>query len=287
MNAYDLFRAVRDDLNEASASHWKDPEVLQKLNLNYLQLAARIGNSPGDWLLTSESVTPVASVITLPSNCAKPVHLEDSEGNPIWVNTTVRDRQVFRTVGISDEGAGQAYLQGNTIVVNADSFTTVCTLWYQERLPLLHCGVLQASTGATTLMFQLVDSNARSMLASGVNDYYNGEVVEVIDVTSGVVSQATIADYVGSTGAATVATMSPAPAATDYYGTVPRIPDEALPLLQLATTVQLLAKPSSAIDPKYFEYFAGLMKKAKVDFESWLEPRMHTSSHVQTTQWEA
>lgn len=285
MNAYNIFKSIRDNLNEASAAHWGDPEILHKLNLNYRKVASRIGVSDGDYFLKSADLTPSSAKITLPSDCMKPVYMEAND-YPISL-VTVRERRVTRPIGASLEtGLVEAYFEGTGLVINMDSFTDTVTLWYQERIPLLHCGTLQASTGATALYFQLVDANARSMLASGANDYYNDEEVETIDISSGIVSQGTISDYAGSTGVATVATMSPAPAATDYYGTVLRIPEEANGYLELLTTVQLLAKPSSAIDPKYFEFFAALLKEAKQSFDDWLEPRMQNSSHVVTSQLE-
>jgi hypothetical protein len=287
VNAYDSFLSIRDAINEATAAHWSDPEILWKLNMNYRRITAKIAEATGDYFLKSSNLTPSSNQLTLPSDCLKPVYVEEvSSGRPVFGPISVRNRRVSRPTGSNlYEGIVEFYFVGNKLEVNQNSYSEQCTVWYHERVPLLHCGVLQTGTGATTLKFQLVDSNSRSMRPSHEDDYYANETVETIDVSTGVTSLGTISSYAGSTATATVGTMSPAPAATDYYGTVFRTPEESVPYLEALTITQILAKPGSAVDPAYFQYYAALLRDTQRDFDNWLEPRMQPSM-VETTQVE-
>jgi len=156
MNAYYMVKDVRDNIGEASASHWGDDDILRKINFSHRSRANELLSVPGDWLLTSDELTPVASVITLPSDCVKPVYMEETvSGNPIPLNGNIRDRRLTRLSGTTlYSGIVEAYLKGNTLEVNMDNYSTAVTLWYQRRVPDLHMGA-ESSVAASTLGFDL------------------------------------------------------------------------------------------------------------------------------------
>ena len=276
MNAYQMITEVRDKIGEDVASHWGDNDLLRKLNFSHRQRANELITTPGDWLLTSEDLTPVASVITLPSDCIKPVYLEETtDGTPITLDANVRDRRAFR--GKSDSvyvGVPEAYLAGNTLEVNEDAYTTGVTLWYQRRVPDLHMGA-ESSVAASALGFDL--SNKPEYILS----YYVGDYVEVMDLTTKAVE---IRSLITAYTAAGVATITWTPVDTDVYGTVSSLPEEAINLILLDTALSALAKPSASLDPKYFEYLLALARDAKKDWKTFISTRISGSRRTRITE---
>jgi hypothetical protein len=276
LNASQIAADIRSSLNEASASHWTDLEILRKMNKAQTKLAMLLSMTIGDWLLTRATITPVDSLVTLPSDCAKPVYMEDvANGVEIQFSTTVRERNFSR---ISATGLDQvnpnAYMYGNYIEINQASYTNQVYLWYERNIPDLHFGTGGTNSGSNVLVFQVTNIPAPR------DDYYNGNYVSVTAGT-GVGTRAVISDYTGSTGAATVTgTFS-----TDsIYGTETILPEQAIiPLTQLAT-VELLAKPSSAIDPKYFEYAKLESKDSLSVFTDWISTRVKNSQRVRNQE---
>lgn len=276
MNAYLMVKEIRDNIGEDSASHWGEDDILRKLNMSHRARANELLSVPGDWLLKSSDLTPSSSVITLPADCVKPVYMEEtSTGYVIPIKGTVRTRRVTRLAGTSFySGSNEAYLHGNTLVVNADNYSTGVTLWYQRRVPDLHMGT-ESSVAASTLGFDL--SNHPKYIA----DYYNGEYVETMDATSLAIEiHSEISDYT----AAGVATITGTPTDTDYYGTISSLPEEAIPYIIIDTTLRCMAKPSAALDPKYFEYFYTLYKEAKREWNSFISTRLSGANRTTRTE---
>ena len=245
MNAKDMLALLRDMVGEGTAAHWSDVNLVRRLNVAQRRVGLKVGESPGQWLVTSASVTPVASVITLPRDCAKPLYLEEtSSGGPVTWLGDVAYRRVSRAVGTSLDTVGmrEAYPLMGTIEVNQDGYATACTLWYQLRVPDLHTGVAGASSAASALHM------AADLNRSFVDDYYNGVTVEVVDGTSGIVDvRSVISDYTASTG---VAVITGTAASGDTYGTVSRLPEETHMLVVYEAAVASFMKPSSSVDEK-------------------------------------
>ena len=272
MNAYELVEEVRNNIGEQDPSHWTNKEILSKLNLAQKRIANNLSMIPGDWLTTSAAVTPSSSIITLPTDCAKPLYLEETSSKQhVMIMNSVKEKgqQSAFPSGISNDritGSNElfAYLQRNTLVFNITSYSTACTLYYQQRLPELHFG--KAGTGSTTnsLVFD-IDSNPKRS-----DDYYNDVTIEIVSGTGEGVSS-TISDYVGSTYTATI---SGACAVHDTFGTVSLLPDEAMDLLILEASLFCLAKPSSIIDSKVFEFLGGELSLARRVFEEWANSRL-------------
>ena len=277
MNAYFMLSDLRDNVGESAGAHWDDAELLRKLNQANLEVGFLVSENPGDWLLKSTTLTPVASVITLPSDCAKPVYLEETTPGreiPFW--NTVRERRVTRSSpsGLYS-GSLNAYMVGNTIEVNKDSYTEGVTLWYERKLIDLSAGTI-GTGAASSLQFAVANE------PSGVDDYYNGVTVECMDATTKVVEiVSTISDYAGSTYTATI---TGTPTTADLYGTIPQIPREGHALIVLKATLMCIAKPSSSLDPEVFDNFEKIVRRAERRFEEWISTRIKNSQGVRITE---
>lgn len=277
MNARYMTLEIRDNIGEDVAAHWGDADILRKLNLSHRMRATELMQAPGDWLLKkSSSLTPSSSVITLPSDCVKPVYMEVvSDGDPISIDMTVRDRRLTRLAGSTlNTGLVDAYLVGNTIEINEDNFTNPVYLWYQRRIIDLHAGT--AAAGAATSL------TLANLEANPADDYYNNVTIEVVSGTGAdsPVSD-TITDY---TGSSRVCVVTGTYGSDSVYGTVSDLPEEAHPFVVLDATLKLMAKPSAAADPKYFEYFFALWKLAKKDWLEHIASRMHGSNYTRITE---
>lgn len=277
MNAYYMVKDVRDNLGESVASHWGDDDILRKINAAHRDRANDLISVPGDWLVTHDDLTPSDSVITLPSDCIKPIYMEEtSTGYPIPLTGDIRTRRVSRVHGASSYTLDvEAYLEGNTIVVNQDSYGNEVTLWYQRRIPDLHMGT-ESSVAASTLGFDL--SNQPRFVA----DYYKNCYVEVMNATTLAIE---IRSLISAYTAAGVATITGTPTDTDVYGTVLELPEEAWPLITLDATIRLMAKPGAAIDPKYFEYFFSLYKEAKKNWDNFIATRISGANRTRRTEY--
>lgn len=278
MNSYNMLQLLRDQLDEATASHWSDVTLVRRLNFCQRHLAIKVMNFPGDWLLKSVDLTPVASVITLPQDCAKPVYVEEtSSGAPLSWLGSVRTRRVSRTLGATVEwsGAPEIYPMRNTLVVNQDDYTTGVTLWYQMRVPNMMTGMGAVGTGALALVFP---NNAN---VKHVDDYYNGvEFMAHVGTGAATVGDS-ITDYAGSTRTCVV---SGTYGVDTKFGTISLLPEECHKLIVIEATILALAKPSSNIDEKVFQYYVNERRHCEKDLEEWLETRIHGERRVALTE---
>lgn len=278
MDTYFMLQLLRDQISEAVASHWSDVNLLRRLNVAQRKVAVLVQNYPGAWLLKSADLTPSSSIITLPSDCAKPVYMEEkSSGKPIAWLSNVKARRVSRSVGASLDwwsGAPEAYPLLGTLEVNQSDYSTEVTLWYDVRVPDLMAGT--ASAGAATSLTFPVDSNVKH-----VDDYYNGVAIDVDAGTGAGTVGDIITDYTGATGACVV---SGTYDNTTVFGTISRLPEEAHPLILAEATVLAVAKPSSNIDKEIFQYYVNERRDVKRDLQDWLETRIKGHGRVEITE---
>lgn len=279
MNAYEMFELLRDNIGEKEESHWKNKLLLRRLNVEHREVARLVIDSPGDWLLKkSASITPSSSLITLPTDCIKPAYLEEvSSGRPIPIRGTVRERRV----GGQNFQSGdlEAHFFGNYLEVGVSSYSTAVYVWYQPRIPDLHCGSCGNGTGTTTIVFEAVN------WPNGQDDYYNDSYVEVRDKTSNVLNaRQLITDYVGATFTATIAAAAVAPIVNDYYGTVSLLPDELHNWVVMRATVRALAKPSSTFEKEIFSFWRAELKTAKEEAEEFLATRFDGNIYTRITE---
>ena len=283
MNTADMAELVRDNINEASASTNSDLNILRRLNMAQRKLAIEVAQSSGNWLVKSADVTPVASVITLPADCSKPIYLEETtSGQPLsWLDGGVGFRRVSRAVGttLTGYGSGEAYPLLATIEVNQPSYTTGCTLWYQIRVPDLHWGYAVAGA-ASSLTFDTSVTAGTTDAGTGrelrlIADYYNGSLVEVIDGTSGIVDiRSEISDYASS-----VAVITGTPAANDIYGTISRLPEETHMVIVAEATMLALMKPGAQLDKDAFNHYKSWYTDLRKECSAWLSTRVVGSGH--------
>ena len=272
MNAWEMVELLRDYVAEGTATHWSDLNLVRRLNAVQRAMATRVLLAEGDWLVKSQAVTPVASVVTLPADCVKPVRLEEtSTGEEIPLRGTVRERSVGRLVGSGlTSGFLSAYRVGGTLVINADSYTEGCTLYYQQRVPDLLTGTGDTGSGSNTVVF------ASAVYPRRTDDYYNGVYLEVVSGT-GVGTIAEITDYVASTRAATVAGTF----GTDsVYGTISVLPEEAHAVVVLEAAMLALVKPGSTVDENAFSMVRALHKAANDELKALLASGVSASSYV-------
>jgi len=275
MNAYEMLEQVRYNIGETEETHWKNRNLLRQMNLEHQEVARRVLDSPGDWLIKkSSAITPSSSQLSLPSDCVKPAAIEEvSSGRVIPVRGTVRERRVGRMAGTQiSSGSVEAYLLGNVVEVNMDSYSEQCYIWYQQRVKWLHAGICGTSSDSTHIHFQL------KLWPSGVDDYYNGVTIEVRDKNDYKLNVNTsITDYDGDTAIATVASTTNAPASGDFYGTVSQLPNEVLSLVILRTTVKALAKPSSTFEKEIFSFYQAELRRSEKEIEEFLSQRISGS----------
>ena len=274
-NAFEMFLDLRSNINEdfGAEEHWTDRRLLSVLNAAQRDVALMFAKGQGDWLVTSTSVTPSSSKITIPSDCVRPLYLETTTGYKIPIDSTVRERYVSRPYGSSV--STEAYLEDLYIVINQSSFTDACTLWYEKRIPDLHFGVADTGTGASALVLDKGNS------PSYVNDYYNNAVVETMDTTDYYVKiRSTISDYTAATRTCVITGTA---TASDYYGTISLLPVEAHDLIVLKATVKALSKPSSSIDPNDKANFRRDEKDARTELEEWLSSRIASTGRIRET----
>lgn len=269
MNALEQLWLVRDLINEATAAHWSDVNLVKRLNVAQRKVALKVSMTPGQWLVTSASVTPSSSVITLPADCSKPLYLEETtSGAPItWLNS-LSYRRVSRAVGTTlASGVAEAYLLMNTIEVNESSFSTACTLWYQRRVPDLHAG--DASAAAASSITLANDSN-RVYLAS----YYVGVTLEQYNAAVATATYVAFRSAITASTAAGACTVTGTPTNAYGYGTISILPEETHQLMCYMAAVDAVSKPGSTIDEKAKEALVSDMIDLKKDVYAWLETRI-------------
>jgi len=284
-NAYEHIETIRDYIGEGTAKHWTDRELLRRLNTVQRRLAVAVAKAPGDWLVKSKSVTPSSSEITLPSDCSKPVYLEETAtGNVISFSTRVMDRRVSRLTGTSLwSGTLEAYFVKGKIVVNQDSYGEACTLWYQERVPDLHVGTASAGA-ATSITLSAHDGAGVSSGGFGakvVADYYNGAGIEVVSGT-GAGTVDTITDYT----TARVATVSGTYDSDSVYGTISKLPEECHNLMEVEAALMAMSKPSSVLDPQIFQFIRDRWREYRNEFQEWITTQHADSHRVRITEFE-
>lgn len=220
-NAYKFIADVRNGLNEYSAALWAGTDTSGKFSNNYINeklnsaqsriYALVMKSDVKDIFYESASVSVASSVITLPWDYGRIIQLEDADGLKVWPATA----KILPLTG--QEGSKNLYYRdGNTLVLHQYGVTDTYTLKYYKKPRKMTHGIAGTSSGLNSLVLAATDI---SMLR---NDYYNGLVVDCY--TQG--KYGTISDYVASTRVATTDGSITWVASTDYYGTVPDMPEE-------------------------------------------------------------
>jgi hypothetical protein len=189
---------------DTSGAH-SNAELIKSINnavkFIYNLLIKRI---PGRFTAVDEDIAVTSSIITLPWDFGRLLHLKNEYGRPMF---PVKTDQLVPTTAT---GSSRLYhYEGNTIVIEKTGLTKTFKITYLKKPRDIHMG--QASAGAAASI------TLASAYAKKIADYYNGMSIE--NITKDWVD--TIDDYT----AARVATISETAAASDYYGIVPEIPE--------------------------------------------------------------
>jgi hypothetical protein len=268
---------VRNNINESltNASHWSNLEILNKLNIAQRNLAQILATSSGDWLVSSKTVSISNGSAALDLNIAKPLYVEHAtEGYEIPIKN-VRDRQLTRQPSLSVFAGGipDCYFLQGYIHINKSDFSDDVVVYYENRVPDLLVGQAGSGSGASALV---LDS---TFYPKPIDDYYNYVVVEIHN--SGGIIRSSISDYTAST---LTAVITGTPTENDWYGSETLLPYEAEAVMVLKATVMALSKPSSAIDPKYYEMFKDEYAELYSTFTQWIADRYSGSHHVRITE---
>ena len=273
MNAYDLLTDLRDMLGESTASHWSDREILRTINRIQKRIYMRMSMTMGDWFVKkSSSLTPSAGVISIPSDCAKPIYLEEvSSGVEIPITLSVRDRATTKSYPLGGVYADPAaYVVMDEIHINDSSYVTPVYLWYDKKCIDLHAGT--AATGSTGSSLIIADGYGHSQ----IDDYYNNLYVEIVSGT-GVGNKARITDYVASSRALTVETT----VSTDtVYGMVSLLPDEAYDAWFSRAYVSLLCKAAGVVDEEFIRSAQYEARAAEESFKDWAHRRIKNNIYL-------
>ena len=231
-NAYKIAQDIRYGLNEYSDAYlqgtdtsgkFQNHQIIQGINdaIRYLYglLVTRIPSQ-----FTSESsLTGVNSVFTLPWDFGKLILFKDDKGRKVY---HIEEDQ--RKLTDSQGSKRMYYRRGNTLVLDKTGNTSTYSLVYRTKPREIHYGQAAASSGSLALRLQLT-------YAKTIADYYNGLTVE--NITQDLVEE--ITDYVVTNRVATVAST---PAADDWYGLVPEIPEPFHFLIAMRAIIEIKAK---------------------------------------------
>lgn len=230
-NCYRILEDVRHALNEFSDDYvrgtddsgkFKNTYLLNKINNAYRQLYALLANDNRltTFFQTSVDLTGVNSVFTLPGDYGSLIEFRNTDGKQVFP-IKMHDIRINSITGSNRE----YYRQGNTLVLNKDGETGPYALWYNKKCRDLITG--QASAGAAA-------SITLATTASKIVDFYNGQQIE--NITKDWLD--TITDYANTR----VATIAETAAASDYYGTVPEIPEPFQHLIAELATIKVQAE---------------------------------------------
>lgn len=244
-NAYEILSEVRRGINEYSTAYvqgsdttgaFDNTDIMRKINDAQKMFFDLLVNREPQIFYKKTTLTPVSSVLTMPSDFYRIRRLENSQGNKIFEILLEHKR--------SSDAYGTQYFyywQAGAIYIDYEAFSEPMTLYYVSRPRELNQGMSPAG-GALSLTL--------ATTARKIADYYNGMTIE--NVTDDWCD--TISDY----SAARVATLAAQTgAASKYYGLVSELPEVFHPFigrqatLLMRTTYKSLEKPT-ALDLKFF-----------------------------------
>lgn len=261
MNAYEIYKEVRDGIGEEVASHWGDRTILSKMNQAQKVLWRDLVMSAGDWFLVSEDITPVGSVVVLPDDCGKVAYLEIT-------GTRVK----IPIMGVREKEIGQiAYFTKEGLKISTEDFSSQVTLWYVKRLANMHFGTAGEGSGTNAIGFD------KTKAPEFKTDYYLDLDIEVWDMDFLPKIESTISGYLGSSN---VATIVGEVTAGDLYGTVPSLPEEGHYLIALDVINKCLMKPGSNFDMEYVKLSFASLKMARADWLDWIDMRSVQRTYI-------
>ena len=242
LNAYEILEQVRHGINDYSAGllagtdttgAYLNKELMRAINDAQGQLFNILITREPQLFYKSATLTPVSSVLTMPSDFYRMRRIEDRYGvklNPIPLdNKRLTD----------DAGTEWFYYSlAGTVVFDRLSFTDSVVVYYVKKCRELDQGALAAGgTKAGTLA-----STARA-----VADYYNGMTIE--NVTAGYFEA--IADY---TAARVITLVTNNTTTADVYGLISDLPEEIHKFIAKRAILDLRNHPKSIVKPTKLDW---------------------------------
>lgn len=256
-----MYKEIREGIGEEVEAHWTDRAILRKMNQVQRVLWRDMAMLSGDWFLTSSDITPVASIITLPSDCGKVIYVENKATGARLPVKTVREKEIGEVAYFTKEG----------MEVSTPSYTEEVTVWYLKRLANMHFGTAGANSAASALHLDIKKAPEFK------DDYYNDLDVEIWSSAALPKIETTITDYTGSTN---IAVITGTATAGDFYGTVPQIPEEGHYLMVLDVLSKCLMKPGSSFDVEYVKLSLLTLREARTEWLEWIETRALKPSYI-------
>jgi len=274
MNSFEIFKEIREGIGEETAAHWTDRAILRKMSQAQKKLWQDLAKTSGDWFLKSADITPVASIVTFPSDVGRAIYMEHKADEvEIPLIGSVRNRRMTRGSGTNPyEGLTSGYFVKEGIEINVDSFTDEVTLWYLERLVDMSFGTAGANSGANALHLDILKAPKYQ------DDYYNGLGVEIWNSASLPTIEDTISDYTASSN---IAVITGTAESGQFYGTIPQIPEEGHYLIVLEVISKCLLKPGSNLDIEYLRGNMQELRLARAEWLEWIDMRGSKHSYIE------
>jgi len=235
-NCYTIMEEVRRGLNEYSTIYaqatdtsggYQNAEIVNEINKAHRYIYDFILRHIPKALLTSTTLTGVASVFTLPFDFGKLLVFKDDKLRKVYPIHIDRLK-----ISGSTGNKRLYYRKGNTLVLDRDSVTDTYTLWYYKKCRTLDQG---AATATNTL----------ATTAVPIADYYNNMQLE--NISDSEVS--TITDYT----AARVVSITNQMDSGDFYGIISDLPEMFHYLIEMKALINLKNYPQSMIRPTEIE----------------------------------
>ena len=284
MNAYDAVSSLREIIGEVTPKYWTEQSLLTALNRSQARLYMKLSMTSGDWLMTSRAITFTNNVAELPTDCAKPSHLQSSStGEKIAISGNIRKQA---NVYPSYEGlvsSRRAFIYGKYIETEY-TFSGSLTLWYERANRDLHMGTVAAAYNQAVILAADLPAGLAtgfklaSYHRSHVADYYNGLMVEYVDDQSRA-RQIEITDYSGYQGVVILDTTDTL-AATATYGMVSCLPAEAWDAWLARAAYIAAAKPAAVVDKEAIRWLKNDMDHAEDAFENWISTRIKDTNYM-------
>lgn len=211
-NAYQLLTDVRYGINEHSTAFiqgsdttgaFQNDYIISKINEAQRYIYAFLFKRFKEFFLSSEEITGVDSVFTLPWDCGAIRYLKDENGY------RVSQIDVDKLHSESTHGSDNLYYRKkNDLILDRSGVTDTYTLYYYKKPR----DITQGSAAAGGVATITLSSEARKIV-----DYYNEMTIE--NITQDWVD--TIDDY----SVARIAAISETAVASDFYGIVPDLPE--------------------------------------------------------------
>lgn len=241
LNAYEILKQIRYDLNEFSDAYTQGTDVSGSFQNN--QLIAKINQAQRiiwntlfaqipEEFLKSVSLTFASSVATLPTDFYRIKRLENSDGIKIE-RISLDLKHVYDDSGTEF----QYYRYGQSIRIDKDAVSDAHTLWYYSRPRELDQGMSSAGAALSLTL---------AATAKKITDYYKNMTIENItdDWTD------TISSY---TSARVCTLAAQTGAASKYYGIVSELPEAFHHLIQPRATILCKSLPNSPEKPSKIE----------------------------------